>query len=64
MVLAIAKTSAFEFLYTELVNTRGDKKLNRLAKARERRARYLDQVKCINDEDDKVLLEEVIISRR
>lgn len=32
----------------------------RLAYAREGRARVPDQVKCIKDEDDKVLMEETL----
>lgn len=41
-----------------------NKKLCMLAKVRGRRARYLDQVKCIKSEDGKVSVEEADIRHR
>ncbi|XP_070036878.1 uncharacterized protein LOC142166452 [Nicotiana tabacum] len=59
-----AKNAAFEWLYEEPGAIGGYKKLYRLSKMREKKARDQDQVKCIKDNDGKVLVDDALIRRR
>ncbi|XP_075084991.1 uncharacterized protein LOC142168232 [Nicotiana tabacum] len=64
LTVTTARNTAFARLYKELGGKGGDKKLYRFSKVTERKAHDLDQVKCIKDEDGKVLMDEALIRRR
>lgn len=59
-----AKAKAFEELYRRLDTKESEREIFKLAKARDRRTKDLNQVKCIKDEDEKVLVKEEEIKER
>ncbi|XP_047253701.1 uncharacterized protein LOC124887828 [Capsicum annuum] len=63
-VVITAKTKAFKRLYADLEEKSGDKKLYRLAKAKEHRAHDVDQVKCIKGEDGTMLVEDALTRKK
>ena len=62
--VAVAKSMTYDRLYQQLGTNEGEKKVFKLARARERKTRDLDVVRCIKDENDKVLSEDAEIKVR
>lgn len=58
------KAKAFDELYQSLGTKDGGRHIYRLTKCRERKTRDLDQVKCVKDEEGKVLVKEQDITYR
>ena len=62
--MAVAKSLTFDRLYHRLGTKDGEKEVFKLAMARERKTRDLGVVRCIKDEDGKVLCEDAEIKER
>jgi len=60
----VAKSQAFDKLHHRLGMKEGEKEIFKLARARERKTRDLGVVRCIKDEEGKVLTEDVEIKER
>jgi len=63
-VVAVAKCNAYERLYQKLNSTGGKNEVFKLARARERRTRDLSSVRCMKDDDGRVLVEEAKVEER
>jgi len=63
-VVAMAKNKTYERLYQKLETKEGEKDVFKLARARERKSRDLECVRCIKGEDGRVLVEETEIRKR
>ena len=57
-VVSVAKGRAYENLYQRLSTKEGEKDIYRMARARDRKTRDFNQVKCINDEREQLLMKE------
>ncbi|TKW31776.2 hypothetical protein SEVIR_2G129701v4 [Setaria viridis] len=56
--VSVAKGRAYEGLYQRLGTKEGEKGIYRMAKVRERKTRDFNQVKCIKDEMENILVKE------
>ena len=59
-----AKGQANDDLYRRLSTKEGEKDVYKIARIRERKTRYLNQVKCIKDEMDQLLVKGQDIKQR
>jgi len=62
--VTVAKSMAFDRLYHRLETKEGEKEVFKLGRARKRKTRDLGVVKCIKDENGKVLSEDAEIKER
>jgi len=62
--VAVAKSMAYVRLYQRLETKEGENNVFKLARAREKRIKNLDVVRCIKDENGKVLFEDAEIKER
>jgi len=62
--VVVANSMAFDELYQKLETKDGEKEVFKLARARKTRTRGLGVVRCIKDENDKVLSEDAVIKER
>ena len=62
--VAVAKSNAYDKLYMRLDSREGEKEVFKLARARERQTRDLSSVRCIKDEDGRVLTEDTKLRER
>jgi len=60
----VAKGRAYEDLYQQLGMKEGEKDIYKMAKVRERKTRDFNQVKCIKDEMENILIKEDDIKHR
>jgi len=60
----VAKNNAYERLYQRLNSKEGENEFFKLARARERCTRELSSVRCIKDEDGRVLVEDDKVQER
>ena len=59
-----AKGRAYDDLYQQLSTKEGEKDIYKMAKIRERKTRDVNQIKCIKDGTDRVLVKDDEIKSR
>jgi hypothetical protein len=62
--VSVAKGQAFDNLYQRLGTKEGEKDIYRIARARERKTRDINQIKCIKDGTDRLLVKDEEIKDR
>ena len=62
--VAVAKNHAYERLYHKLSSKEGENEVFKLARFRERRTKDLSSMRCIKDENDKVLVEDTKVQEK
>jgi hypothetical protein len=60
----VAKDQAFDDLYQRLGMKEGEKNIYRIARTRERKTRDINQIKCIKDGTDRLLVKDEEIKDR
>ena len=56
--LSVAKGKAYDDLYQRLGTKEGEKDIYRMARIRERKTRDINQIKCIKDGTDRLLVKD------
>jgi len=62
--VAVAKNNAYDRLYQKLSTKGGENEVFKLARAREKRTRDLGSMRCIKDEEGRVLVEDAKVRER
>ena len=62
--MSVAKGKAYDDLYQRLGTKEGEKDIYRMARIRERKARDINQIKCIKDGTDRLLVKDEEIKDR
>ena len=62
--VSVAKGKAYDDLYQRLATKEGEKDIYRMARICERKTRDINQIKCIKDETDRLLVKDEEIMDR
>ena len=62
--IIVAKNNAYDMLHQKLETKEGEKDIFKLARVRQRKTKDLGNIRCIKDNNRKVLVEEAKIKER